>query len=62
MTEDKLTRQREQARLRRARYREGKVNVAFATSVENRDALLEIAEDYGYPSIKELLEALAKVI
>lgn len=59
MTDDKEARAREQARLRRAKYREGKVNVSFTTKPEIRDALYQIAQDHRYSTIKEFFEALA---
>lgn len=51
---------REVDRERRARYRNGKVNVAFATTPEIRDKLRDMAADYGYSSLKEFFEALAE--
>lgn len=52
--------EREQSRARTEKYRSGKTQVTFATTPEVKESLVQMAKKYGYKTIREFMEALAK--
>ena len=52
--------ERDQSRVRTERYRSGKTQVTFATTPDVKEALVAMAKKYGYKTIREFMEALAK--
>ena len=57
---DEAERQRELNRIRMERYRRNKTTISITTTKEVKDALYQMAEEQGYATFKEFIEALAK--
>lgn len=53
-------RQRELNRIRMERYRKDKTTISITTTKEIKEALYRMADEQGYASFKEFIEALAK--